>query len=108
MKYQNVVARLEDRKRLATAAAEKGIVGVQVPIIKKIDSGLSRRTYKWSVYFYVNGLQKMKSTGTNSVKEARKIRDKFYAELLAAGATVKPSHHGKARVYKKTRKTVNK
>jgi hypothetical protein len=86
VKYQQALARLETRKANKTAG------NIQVPIVKKLDTGLSRRTYVWSLIFYVDGKQKMKSTNTKNVAEARKIRNAFYKQLLAAGATVKPSH----------------
>ena len=62
---------------------------IQFPNVRKPNSGLFKNRGRYFATYYQDGNPRTKSLRTTKVTEARKARDQFYADLAAAGATVR-------------------
>jgi len=59
---------------------------LQISKIRKSTSGITFQN-TWKIRYWKDGIQKIRNTYTKDIDEAIKIRDAFYAELKAMGAT---------------------
>jgi hypothetical protein len=60
----------------------------EISKIRKKTSGMALQN-TWKIRYYVNGFLKVKNTYTPDVDQAIEIRDRFFDELRAKGATEK-------------------
>jgi hypothetical protein len=61
---------------------------ITVPNVKTPDNGLTLCRGYWMAAYKEDSKRRWKSMSTGDIKTARRRRNKFYAELLAAGAEV--------------------